>query len=397
LEWPTKPSADRVRSAPAAPIERLAESAPDPASRLIHGENAGALRALRNDLSVRGKVRLIYIDPPYATGRAFASRDQADAYDDGVVGDDYLSFLYERLVLLRDLLAEDGSIYVHLDQNMAFEAKLLMDELFGRANFRNFVTRQKCSRKNYTRKQYGNVSDHLLFYSMSDRWVWNRALEPWTEAAARREYPNVDDAGRRYKKVPIHAPGLRNGASGRPWRGNPPPPGKHWQYTPERLDEMDAAGQIYWSSNGNPRRKIYFDDSLGLPIQDVWVDTRDPRNQNARITGYATEKSLPMLNRVVAASSNPGDLVLDAFCGSGTTLEAAESLGRRWIGIDAGEAAIDTTLDRLLAGRERMGDFVGRRRAARDEREGEPVAFALEVAGEAPTEARARWCARLGP
>jgi adenine-specific DNA-methyltransferase len=159
-------------------------------------------------------------------------------------------------------------------------------------------------------------------------------------------------------KVPIHAPGTRNGKTGEPWRSMMPPPGKHWQYTPKKLDEMDARGEIYWSPNGNPRRKIYFDESKGIPIQDIWLDCRDAHNQNIHVTGYPTEKPIEMLHRIINASSDIDDLVLDCFLGSGTTIIAAEEANRKWVGIDSSLEAISTTVTRLAKGSEPMGDYV---------------------------------------
>jgi adenine-specific DNA-methyltransferase len=144
---------------------------------------------------------------------------------------------------------------------MAFHIKVIMDEVFGAKNFRSWITRKKCNPKNYTRRTYGNVSDFILFYSKSDNYVWHRPVNTWTDSHMTKEYPCVDEQGRRYKKVPVHAPGVRNGKTGQQWRGVNPPPGKHWQYTPTRLDEMDARGEIYWSPTGNPRRKVYWDNS----------------------------------------------------------------------------------------------------------------------------------------
>jgi len=213
--------------------------------------------------------------------------------------------------------------------------------------------------KNYTRKTYGNVADYLLFYTKSDSYVWHRPVEGWTPERIAKEYQYVEaKTGRRYKKVPVHAPGVRNGATGQLWRGMSPPPGKHWQYTPDKLDEMDARGEIYWSPTGNPRRKVYLDESDGIPVQDIWLDFRDAHNQNIAVTGYPTEKNPDLLTRIVEASSNPGDIVLDCFCGSGTTLAVASQLGRRWIGIDNSPEAIATTLRRFAIGAQPMGDFV---------------------------------------
>ncbi|MEG3877181.1 site-specific DNA-methyltransferase [Microcoleus sp. herbarium7] len=328
-------------------------------NRLYYGDNLPTLASLLQDDSVQGQVKLIYIDPPFATKSIFQSRSQTDAYSDLLAGNSYIEFIRQRLIVLRELLADDGSIYVHLDEKMAFYIKVIMDEIFGQRNFKNWITRKKCNPKNYTKKTYGNVSDYILFYSKSDNYVWNRPVEEWTDKRANKEYEYIEkETGRRYKKVPIHAPGVRNGETGKSWRGMNPPPGKHWQFAPQTLDEMDARGEIYWSATGNPRRKIYLDSSSGIPVQDIWLEFRDAHNQNIEITGYPTEKNRDLLSRIIRASSNPDDLVLDCFAGSGTTLSVASEFGRRWIGIDNSSEAIATTLRRFAKGCERMGNFV---------------------------------------
>ena len=190
-------------------------------------------------------------------------------------------------------------------------------------------------------------------------YVWNRAVEKWTEEKILKEYTYIEEGtGRRYKKVPVHAPGERNGETGKEWRGMMPPKGKHWQYTPKTLDEMNARGEIYWSPTGNPRRKVYLDESQGIPAQDIWLDFRDAHNQNIEITGYPTEKNPDLLKRIINASSNAGDLVLDCFAGSGTTLQTATDLNRKWIGIDNSREAITTILGRFTHGSLPMGDYV---------------------------------------
>ncbi|CQR45870.1 Modification methylase MboII [Paraliobacillus sp. PM-2] len=327
-------------------------------NQLFFGDNLEVLYDLLYQKNMAGKVKLIYIDPPYGTNSSFQSRNLDDAYDDILVGAQYLEFMRERLILLRELLSPDGSIYVHLDENMAFPIKLIMDEVFGGKNFRNWITRKKCNRKNYTRKKYGNISDYILFYSKSDKYTWNRAYEPWTEEAMKREYQYIEEeTGRRYKKVPVHAPGVRNGATGGKWKGKYPPKGKHWQYTPEKLDELDAKGEIYWSPTGNPRRKVYFENSNGLPVQDIWMDFKDAHNQNIKVTGYPTEKNIDLLDRIVLASSNPGDIVLDCFAGSGTTLVSAENNARKWVGVDSSFHSIETVAKRFAKGSKPMGNF----------------------------------------
>ena len=326
--------------------------------RLYHADNLDVLTALIKDKNVCGKVNLIYIDPPYNTGGAFETRDFVHAYSDNLSAEDYLNFMRPRLKLLHKVLADSGSIYVHLDSNMVFHIKVMMDEIFGMSNFRGMITRKKCKSKNYTHKTYGNISDYILFYTKSCEAIWNRPYEQWSDEKLLKEYPYIEEGtGRRYKKVPCHAPGTRNGATGTAWRGIMPPPGKHWQYTPEKLEELDAKGEIYWSSNGNPRRKVYLDQSAGIPVQDIWLDYIDNNNQNTLTTGYPTEKNIDMLKRIIEASSNKGDLVLDCFAGSGTTLVAAEELGRQWIGIDIGDESIRTIQNRFVNGSKPMGDY----------------------------------------
>lgn len=331
---------------------------------LFYGDNKDALLFLLNN-GFANKVGLVYIDPPYATSMDFLNREQNLAYCDTLCGADYLEFLRVRLILLRELLAPTGSIYLHLDSNMIFAAKILMDEIFGPQNCRAFITRKKCSTKNSTRKSYGDIADYLLFYSKGSSYTWQRPMVPWEEEQAKREYPCIEPStGRRYKKVPIHAPGVRNGETGKPWRGMLPPKGKHWQYSPATLDELDAKGEIYWSPNGNPRRKVFLDQSAGVPRQNIWLDFRDSTNQNLLTTGYPTEKNHDMLKMIVEASSAPNDIVLDCFAGSGTTLGAASELGRKWIGIDNSLESIKAILKRLHGGMEVYGDYVGQQRAA---------------------------------
>lgn len=335
--------------------------------RLYHADNIDVLTLLINDEKVRGKVDLIYIDPPYNTGGAFETRDFKHAYNDNYTIEAYLNFMYARLELMHTLLSDRGSIYIHLDSNMVFHIKILMDKIFGEKNFRGMITRKKCKSKNFTRNTFGNISDYILFYGKTDSPTWNRPYEEWNEEKILKEYPFVEEnTGRRYKKVPCHAPGTRNGATGKPWRGIKPPQGKHWQYTPDKLDELDANGEIFWSSNGNPRRKVYLDQSKGVAVQDIWLDYLDINNQNTCVTGYPTEKNLDMLKRIIQASSNPGDLVLDCFAGSGTTLIAANELGRQWIGVDIGEESINVIKNRFAKGSKPLGDYTKKKNKRMD-------------------------------
>ena len=326
-----------------------------PPMSLVMADNLLALRSLL--ATYKGKVTLIYLDPPYGTGFEFPSRNLTHAYRDHFSEATYVEFIRRRLVLMRELLASDGSIYFHIGHQMLFHAKLILDEVFGAQNFRNLIVRRKCSSKNYTSKSYPNLNDYILFYTKSSKYKWNRPGICPDPAWISKEYPKVDPKGK-FKLVPIHAPGVRNGESGSPWRGMTPPPGKHWQLLPSKLEALDQAGEIHWSKNGNPRRKVYWKDDNKTALTDYWDCFKDAHHQSIPITGYPTEKNLSMLKQIVEAASDPDDLVLDPFCGSGTTLHAAHLCGRKWIGIDDSLSAIQTCMRRFQDGLFPMGDYV---------------------------------------
>lgn len=181
------------------------------------GDNADALRYLLQ-AGYAGKVQLVYIDHPFATAADFVNRKQQHAYSDALCGGAFVEFLRERLVLLRELLAANGSIYLHLDGKMAFRMKIVMDEIFGESNCRAFITRKKCSTKNSTKSTFGNISDYVMFYTKTNAFVWNRPYDPWEMERMLEKYPYIDEkTGRRYKKVPIHAHGVRHGETGTAW------------------------------------------------------------------------------------------------------------------------------------------------------------------------------------
>ncbi|MEM3761029.1 MAG: site-specific DNA-methyltransferase [Candidatus Bathyarchaeia archaeon] len=308
---------------------------------------------LLNKCDLKGKIDLVYIDPPFSTNNLFRvsesrantiSRSNSDtiAYDDSLIGDDYLEFIRERLILLRELLSDKGSIYVHVDYKIGHYIKVLMDEIFGKQNFLNDLTRIKCNPKNFERKAYGNVKDMILFYSKTGNHIWNNPKAPLSDDDIKRLFKKIDKDGRRYTTVPLHAPGeTKNGATGQAWRGMMPPKGRHWRSSPSELQKLDALGLIEWSETGVPRKKIYADEKDGKKIQDI-LEFKDPQKPL-----YPTEKNLELLKLIISASSNKDSIVLDCFCGSGTTLVAAQQLGRTWIGIDKSDEAIKVALKRL--------------------------------------------------
>ncbi len=333
-----------------------------PINSFVLDDNIFVLNEL---IRVNKKATLFYLDPPYETGLDFQCRDLKHAYRDNMGQTKYLEFMRRRLILMRECLKDNGSIYVHIGHQMLAHLKVVMDEIFGATNFRNLITRRKCSSKNFTRNQYANLNDYILFYTKTSSYVWNQPgvvpEKEWIE----KEYPKKDEFGRRFKLVPVHAPGTRNGETGKAWRGKLPPLGKHWQYTPSKLDELDREGDIHWSRNGNPRRKVYWNSDKKRPLTDYWEQYRDAHHQSIKITGYPTEKNFEMLKMIVSASSDLGDLVIDPFCGSGTTIHAARELGRKYIGIDASFSAAKATLHRMRYGLKPMGDYVDKKKKSK--------------------------------
>lgn len=320
---------------------------------LIQAENIEGINYLLNEKKLKGKIDLIYIDPPFATGGNFTitdgrattisnSKNGDVAYTDILKGKDFINFLKERLFLLKELLSEQGSIYLHIDYKIGHYVKVMMDEVFGIENFRNDITRIKCNPKNFDRIGYGNIKDLILFYTKSANPIWNEPREKYTEKDFEKLFPKTDKQGRRYTTVPIHVPGeTENGKSNLPFKGILPPKGRHWRVNVETLEQWDKEGLIEWSSTGNPRKIIYADEREGKRIQDIW-EYKDPQYPT-----YPTEKNSELLDLIIKTSSNVNSIVLDCFCGSGTTLKSAQTNNRKWIGIDQSEHAIKATIKKL--------------------------------------------------
>lgn len=320
---------------------------------LIKGNNISGLKWLL-DNGYKGKIDLVYIDPPFATGGTFSkdkngrvatiskSSDSILAYSDTLQGKDYINYLKERVLLIRELLSDKGSFYLHIDYKIGHYVKVMLDEVFGIDNFRNDITRIKCNPKNFERIGYGNIKDMILFYTKGKRPIWHNPTFPSTKEEIERLYTKIDSNGRRYTTVPIHAPGeTKNGESNKPFRGIYPPKGRHWRCSVEELEELDRQGLIEWSSKGNPRKINYADDHMTKKAQDIW------EFKDSSYPIYPTEKNLDLLKFIIEASSDEDSIVMDCFCGSGTTMVAASICNRRWIGIDKSEVAIETVKNRF--------------------------------------------------
>lgn len=327
-------------------------------SMLFYGENFAGLSALLCG-GYAGKIDLVYIDPPFNTRQSFSveegrtstvSRARAGkvVFQDKFTLEEYLEFLRERIVPIRELLSERGSFYLHTDTKTGHYIKIVLDEIFGSDCFCNDITRVKSNPKNFKRAAYGNEKDVVLFYAKcAGKNIWNNVSLPLTEEERLARFPKRDERGY-YTTIPLHAPGeTANGVTGKAWRGILPPAGRHWRTKPEEFDRLDAEGRIEWSDRGNPRIKKYVNEHKGKKIQDIWT-FKDPQ-----YPAYPTQKNADMLDLLVKQSSAPDSIVLDCFSGSGTTLAAAERNGRRWIGMDKSEDAIRLTRAALAA-----ADFV---------------------------------------
>ena len=285
-------------------------------SYVFYGDNLPILEMLSKYYS--SKVDLIYIDPPFATNNIFTiSADKANsissskqddiAYIDKYSLDSYLKFLRPRLILLRNLLSNIGSIYVHIDYKIGHYVKILLDEIFGMDCFVNDITRIKSNPKNFSRRAYGNIKDMILFYSKNPRKnIWNEIKIPINIEQLKKIYKKIDANGRLYTTIPCHAPGETvNGATGSYWKGILPPKGRHWRQSPDNLEELDRQGVIEWSTTGNPRIKKYADEHQGIKIQDIWYEYKDTHKPM-----YPTEKNYNMLDLIIKQSSNEKSLVL---------------------------------------------------------------------------------------
>ena len=358
LHWLTRD--DDVRAAHRTPYRLLEEVRDhsvdhlDSDNMLIQGDNLEALKALQPFCS--GRVKCVYIDPPYNTRAAF------EHYDDNLEHTKWLSMMYPRLKLLQELLAEDGSIWVSIDDREGHYLKVVMDEIFGRRNFiANVIWRKNYAPKSSARHFSGD-HDHVLVYARdADRWIPNPM--PRTEKQ-NKAYKNPDDDPRGrwrpnnlaarnfYSKgtYSIRCPGGRLIAG--------PPAGSYWRVSEEKFREMDREGRIWWGRNGNnvPAPKIYLDEvKQGIVPQTLWSyedvgHTQVAKKEIVNLFGsdvFGTPKPEQLIERIMHIATNPGDLVLDSFLGSGTTAAVAHKMGRRWIGIEMGEHAVTHCVPRL--------------------------------------------------
>lgn len=379
LEYAGKMKREQVLAeTPAAPwqlVRRFAEERPHGdgwRNLLVWGDNLLAMRELLADqqgpnrFGTRGKIKLIYIDPPFATKQDFM-KDKEKAYRDKVLGAQFLEFLRKRLVILRELLSSDGSIYVHLDWKKGHYLKAIMDEIFGEENFQNEVIWKRTTARSDS-STFNHVHDTIYFYTKSEKFLWNTQHTSYSSKYIRSNFKK-DAEGRLFRESPLTASETRNGYSGTPWRGVDPNKigkGRHWSIpnfvrhlisaeakknSLVALDELDAIGRIVWARDGEGRPNIiqFADEMEGVELQSIWGDFGALSGNAPESTNYPTQKPEQLLERIIKTSSNEGDIVLDCFAGSGTTPAVAEKLGRRWIGMDCGKLGICTIQKRMFS------------------------------------------------
>jgi len=387
---------------------------------LYYGDNLDVLRRYVKDES----VDLVYLDPPFNSSRDynafFAEQDgtraaaQIKAFKDtwrwdqsaaaayhefvtskavsdrakraliafrDLLGDNdmlaYLAMMAPRLVELRRVLKPTGSLYLHCDPTASHYLKLLLDSVFGPDNYGNEIVWKRFSSKNDSLR-YGKNHDSIFFYTKTQQFLWNAQFVPFEADYVSENYRYVEpETGRRYRLSDLTA-NKAGGDVDYEWHGVKPYKGRHWAFSRENMDKFLAQGRIVFRRTGMPVFKRFLDEMPGVPLQDIWTDVRLHAGSKERL-GYPTQKPLALLERIIRASSNEGDTVLDPFCGCGTTVAAAQKLNRRWVGIDITHLAIALI-------KVRMRDAYG-----------PGVAKAYQVVGEPVSEPDARALAESDP
>jgi DNA modification methylase len=296
-------------------------------------------------------VDLIYVDPPFNSNRNYevfwGDTKEKRAFEDRHASTQaYIEFMRPRCVELARVLKKTGSFYYHCDWHASHYVKVMLDHIFGENNFQNEIIWKRTSARSDSHR-YNTIHDTILFYTASPTFTWNPQYQPYDEDYLDEFYTHVDSDGRRWKRGDLTSPNPRPNMM-YTFKGYPSPK-KGWRFTKERLEELDREGKIHYPKDpeGVPRLKSYLDEMPGVPLQSVWTDIRPLHNLAAERLGYPTQKPLGLLERIVKSSSNPNDIVLDAFCGCGTALVAAQNLGRQWIGIDISPTACRVMAKRL--------------------------------------------------
>ena len=334
--------------------------------REVSGEQSAAqITAFRDtwhwSIEAEAAYREVVQDGPPRLSRLLASMRDLLGQNNMMA---YLTMMSQRMIELHRVLKPDGSIYLHCDPRASHYLKLLMETMFGVANFRNEIIWRRTYAHNDP-KRFGRITDCILFYTKSGDYTWNLPYTAYSADYVER-YFRYEDGGGRFQVITLTGPGVSAGESGGVWRDiNPTDSNRHWSVPRrvierlagpdleslsinEQLDLLEDNGYIYWPPGGSvPRFKEYLHEMEGSPVQNLWTDIRPLGSRAKERMGYPTQKPEALLERILQVSSNPGDLVLDPFCGCGTTVAVAERLSRRWIGIDITHLAVSLMKSRL--------------------------------------------------
>ena len=337
-------------------------------NRLIYGDNLLGMAALlagdAETPSLRGKIDLIYIDPPFDSKADYRTKitlpggdveqkptvieqfAYSDTWADGTAS--YLAMIVPRLCLMRELLSDKGSIYVHLDWHVSHYVKIALDEIFGRDSFLNDITWKRTSAHNDPNR-YGSIDDRIFFYVKTNERIWNSPKVAYEDWYLERYYRYKDEkSGRRFLSRDITGP-THGGTSGiYEWKGKMPGKGRMWAYTKANMEQLEAQGKLFYTENGIPRLKQFLDEMEGTSLQSIWDDLLPIVSWSSEGQGYNTQKPATLLERIIKASSSENSIVADFFGGSGTTAAVAEKLGRRWITSDLGKPACMIMRKRLI-------------------------------------------------
>ena len=335
-------------------------------NKLIWGDNKLILSSLKNgplreEIEKQGGLKLIYIDPPFDVGADFSMDIEIGgdtftkkpnileeiAYRDtwGKGADSFIAMIYERLILMRDLLAEDGSIYVHCDTRVNAYLRLVLEEIFGKDNCLNEIV-WKRSEAHSDAGTYGKIHDLVFFFTKGKSNTWNDQYVPYSEEYIERQFRYCEqNTNRRYRSADLSASGLSGGGYVYEWKGIT----RSWRCPKETMLKYETEKRLDYTGKGLVRYKYYLDEMPGLQVQSIWGDVNKIHHLADERIDYPTQKPEALLERIINASSNEGDLVADFFAGSGTTTAAvAEKLGRKWIVSDLGKFAIHTTRKRMI-------------------------------------------------
>ncbi len=266
--------------------------------------------------------------------------DKNKSISDGAVA--YLTIMALRIYYMHKLLKETGSFYLHCDPTMSHYLKLICDMIFGCSNYRNEIVWKRTNAHNDS-GTYGNTHDIIHFYTKTNKFIWNKQFQPYDEEYIESYYRNKDADGRRWMSGDLSAKGLSGGGYEYDWKGVR----GLWRAPIDTMKKLDKEGKIYYTKNGIPRRKRYLDEAPGMPVDDIVYDIEPLRSWNREKLGYPTQKPEALLERIIKASSNEGDVVADFFCGCGTTIAAAQKLNRKWLGADISHLAVKLILYRL--------------------------------------------------